>query len=102
MTMFADAATKEAALPRIDRFGIVIAILLATALTLPFATFRATRIASGNGLWLFSALPMTMALAVTAVLAAAPVAVGEVGRVAQVAMETHLERRLRVPGATGW
>ena len=36
------------------------------------------------------------------VLAAAPVAAGEVGRVAQVAMETHLERRLRVPGATGW
>ncbi len=70
MTMFADAATKEAALPRIDRFGIVIAILLATALTLPFATFRANRIASGTGLWLFNALPMTMALAVTAVLAA--------------------------------
>ncbi|MCB1027383.1 MAG: DNA repair protein RecO [Microthrixaceae bacterium] len=36
------------------------------------------------------------------VLADAPVAVGEVTRVAQVAMETHLERRLRVPGATGW
>lgn len=70
MTMFADAATKGAAISRVDRFGVVIAILVATALTLPFATFRATRIASGTGLWLFSALPMTMALAVTAVLAA--------------------------------
>ncbi|MEZ5380807.1 MAG: DNA repair protein RecO [Microthrixaceae bacterium] len=39
---------------------------------------------------------------VNEVLAGEPVAAGEVGRVAQVAMEAHLERRLRVPGATGW
>ena len=36
------------------------------------------------------------------VLGSAPVAAGEVARVAQVSMEAHLERRLRVPGATGW
>jgi DNA repair protein RecO (recombination protein O) len=39
---------------------------------------------------------------VNEVLGGEPVAAGEVGRVAQVAMEAHLERRLRVPGATGW
>ncbi|WP_051228959.1 ABC transporter permease [Pleomorphomonas oryzae] len=71
MTTLADAATDGAATPRIDRLGVVIAILMAVALALPFVTFRATRIAAGNGLRLFDALPPTAAAAVGAVLIAA-------------------------------
>lgn len=74
MTTLADAATDGAAPPRIDRLGVVIAILIAVALALPFATFRATRIASGNGLRLLDALPPIAAVALGAVLIAALVA----------------------------
>ena len=71
MTTLADAATDGAATPRIDRLGVVIAILMAVALAFPFVTFRATRIAAGNGLRLFDALPPMIVLAVGAVLVAA-------------------------------
>lgn len=71
MTTLSDAGTDGAAAPRVDRLGVVIAILVAVTLALPFATFRATRIASGTGLRLFDALPPMEAAAVTAVLVAA-------------------------------
>lgn len=64
----ADASTDGAIPSRIDRLGIVIAILMAGSLALPFATFRATRIASGNGLRLHDALPVLWAAAVAMAL----------------------------------
>lgn len=70
MTTLANAETSRAATSRIDRFGVVIAAFLIGALALPFATLRATRIASGTGLRLFDALPATTMVAVLAVLAA--------------------------------
>ena len=70
MTTLADAGTDRAATSRIDRFGVVIAVLLIGALALPFATLRANRIASGTGLRLFEALPATATVAVLAALAA--------------------------------
>src|SRR5438067_1726864 len=50
--------------PRLDRVGVVIAMVAAGALAFgPFATFRANRIVSGKGLGLFSALaPATAAI----------------------------------------
>lgn len=74
MTTLANAAMDGDASPRVDRLGVAIAILVAVALALPFATFRATRIASGTGLRLFDALPAGTAAAVVAVLVAALVA----------------------------
>ncbi len=74
MTTLADAAMDGDASPRVDRLGVAIAILVAVALALPFATFRATRIASGTGLRLFDALPVGTAAAVVAVLMATLVA----------------------------
>ncbi len=72
MTTLADAGPDEpAASWRIDRLGVVIALLLIVALALPFATFRATRIASGSGLLLHEALPAPAAVAVAAALIAA-------------------------------
>lgn len=70
MTTLADAATDGATPSRIDRLGVIIAILMIAALALPFVTFRATRIAAGNGMRLFDALPPIAALAVGAVLIA--------------------------------
>ncbi|PKR89321.1 ABC transporter permease [Pleomorphomonas diazotrophica] len=71
MTTLAEAGTDGGTPLRIDRLGVVIGVLMAVALALPFATFRATRIASGSGLHLFDALPTPMAAVVTVVLAAA-------------------------------
>ncbi len=68
MTMLADAGTDRTAVPRIDRLGTVIAIIMAGSLALPFATFRATRIASGTGLRMFDALPAIMAVTIVTVL----------------------------------
>lgn len=74
MTTLADAEMGGAATPRFDRLGIVIAILVAGSLALPFATFRPTRIAAGTGLGLFDALPAIGTVAVVATLVAALVA----------------------------
>ena len=79
MTTLADAGTDRAAMSRIDRFGVVIASLLVGALALPFATARATRIASGTGLRLYEALPATTTVAVLALLAATIGAAAAIG-----------------------
>lgn len=71
MTTLAEARAGGDTPLRIDRLGVVVGVLMAVALALPFATFRATRIASGTGLRLLDALPTPLALAVAAVLAAA-------------------------------
>ncbi|MBS1183622.1 MAG: transporter permease [Proteobacteria bacterium] len=71
MTTLADAGSDGSTLPRIDRLGVVIAILIAGSLALPFVTFRPTRIAAGTGLRLFDALPAVVAMAVAAGLVAA-------------------------------
>ncbi|WP_370676788.1 ABC transporter permease [Pleomorphomonas sp. PLEO] len=71
MTTLADAEMDGTATPRVDRLGVVIAILVAGSLALPFVTFRANRIASGNGLRLFDALPVLVAVSVAVVLVAA-------------------------------
>ncbi|PVE22671.1 ABC transporter permease [Microvirga sp. KLBC 81] len=61
----------------LDRLGSVIAILIGIALfSAPFATYRATRIASGEARLLIEALPITMGAVVVAV--ALGVAVGSV------------------------
>jgi osmoprotectant transport system permease protein len=61
----------------LDRLGSVIAILIGIALfAAPFATYRATRIASGEARLLIEALPITMGAVVVAV--ALGVAVGGV------------------------
>ena len=61
----------------VDRLGAVIAILIGIALfAAPFATYRATRIASGQSRILIEALPMTMAAALA--LVALGIAVGAV------------------------
>jgi len=74
MTTLADAEMGGTATPRFDRLGVVIAILVAGSLALPFVTFRPTRIAAGTGLRLFDALPTMGAVAVAAALVAALVA----------------------------
>jgi len=72
MTTLADAEMDGTAAPRVDRLGVVIAVLVVVALALPFVIFRPNRIASGTGLRLFDALPAgTAAAAVVAVLVAA-------------------------------
>lgn len=71
MTTVAEPVAEDAASPRVDRLGVVIAILIAVTFALPFVTFRATRIASGNGVQLFDALPLGLAAAVGATLVAA-------------------------------
>ncbi|WP_445501138.1 ABC transporter permease [Microvirga sp. G4-2] len=61
----------------LDRLGSVIAILIGVALfAAPFATYRATRIASGEARLLIEALPITMGAVV--VVVALSVAVGGV------------------------
>ena len=68
--------------PRLDRLGVVVAVLLLSAATaLPLATFRANRIAAGQARSVLDALPPAAAATlVTALLAAAFVAA--FGRVA--------------------
>jgi osmoprotectant transport system permease protein len=71
MTTLADAEMGGTATPRFDRLGVVIAILVAGSLALPFVTFRPTRIAAGTGLRLFDALPAIGAVVVAVALVAA-------------------------------
>lgn len=71
MTTLAGQQREDGASPRIDRIGVVIALLIVASFGLPFVTFRATRIASGNGAGLFDALPFGLAGAVAAALVAA-------------------------------
>ena len=46
---------------RVDKLGVLIAILVAVALILPFAVFRANRIVPGEGHLIFTALPAHVA-----------------------------------------
>ncbi|WP_137151322.1 ABC transporter permease [Devosia sp. FKR38] len=46
----------------LDRLGVLVAIIAAGGLALPFALFRANRIVPGDALGLFAALPMPLAL----------------------------------------
>lgn len=61
---------RTAARLRLDRLGVVVAVILAAAFfLLPFATYRANRIVQGEARSPFAALPMGQALLLLAVLA---------------------------------
>ncbi|WP_417310291.1 ABC transporter permease [Devosia sp.] len=46
---------------RVDKLGVLIAVLVVVALVMPFAVFRANRIVPGEGHLIFTALPGAMA-----------------------------------------
>lgn len=52
----------------LDRLGVLVAIVAAVGVSLPFALFRANRIVPGDALGLFAALPMPLALVLLSVL----------------------------------